>query len=312
MTTTDGSALERAFEDDRRYVWGLSYRMTGSAADADDIVQETFARALEHRPDESRPLRPWLTRVALNLARDQLRRRKRRGYDGPWLPTPLHDEELTEIDLPDDAPSAEARYELHESATLAFLLALEALTPGQRAVLLLRDVLGWNVRETAEALELREGNVKTTLHRARAAMRDYDEERSALDEEGRRRAEAALERFLEAVGSGDEEQLLALLRDDVRIVTDAGGVYSAARKVVTGAHDVAALLRGVLKKGPPIEALDVLRVNGQGAVLTHQAPRRPRDAPRTLLTLDVGRDGLVRSVFTVSTPAKLARVSRRG
>lgn len=308
MTSEPESALERAFEDDRRYVWGVSYRMTGSAADADDIVQETFARALAHKPDEERPLRPWLTRVAVNLARDQLRRRKRQAYDGPWLPTPLLDDELARVDLPDDAPSAEARYDLKESATLAFLVALDELSPRQRAVLLLRDVLGWNVRETAGALDMSEGNVKTTLHRARAAMRDYDEGRASFDEEALARAEQALERFLAAVGSGDEAALLELLAEDARIYTDGGGVYAAARNVVRGARDVTTLVFGVLKKGAAVEAIDVLRVNGHGAVQTHHTPRREREAPRVLISLDVDRHGKVRNIFSVSMPEKLARV----
>lgn len=305
MTT---SPLERAFTDDRRYVWGLSYRMTGSAADADDIVQETFARALEHEPGEDRPLRPWLTRVAVNLARDQLRRRKRHGYPGPWLPTPLDDDELDRVDVPEDAPAADARYVLKETATLAFLVALEELKPQQRAVMLLRDVLGWTVRETAEALELSEPNVKTTLHRARAAMKGYDEGRVAACEGSLARAEEALGRFLQAALSGDEQALLAVLAEQVRCTSDAGGVYWAARNIVAGPKRVAALLLGILRKSPHLERAELVRVNGMPAVLATYAPVGPRQAPRVLLTVDVDASGLVRSIFTVSAPDKLTRV----
>ncbi|MCA9513264.1 MAG: sigma-70 family RNA polymerase sigma factor, partial [Myxococcales bacterium] len=131
--------LARAFERDRRHVWGLCYRMTGSAADADDLVQDTFERALTRPPaDLSRGLRPWLTKVALNLGRDALRRRQANSYVGPWLPAP--------IEIGDEPPCAEAwteegastagRYDLMESVSMAFLVALEALSPKQRAVLL--------------------------------------------------------------------------------------------------------------------------------------------------------------------------------
>jgi RNA polymerase sigma-70 factor, ECF subfamily len=169
-------AVADAFREQERFLWGLAYRMTGIAADADDVVQETFARAIEHPPPRvDEPLRPWLTRVALNVARDALRRRKRRAYVGPWLPSPVETADLDE--LPESAPGADVRYDLRESASYAFLVALEALTPQQRAVLLLRDVLDYSVHETAEALSLTEGNVKTTHHRARRVMEGYDAER---------------------------------------------------------------------------------------------------------------------------------------
>ena len=140
---------------ERRFLIGLCYRMTGSAADAEDVVQETFARALERPPARTdAPWRPWLVRVALNLAKDELRRRKRRGYKGPWLPEPIEDSEWIE---PSHEPQSTAgRYELLESVSFAFLLALEALSPAQRAVLLLRDVFEYTGAETAEALDLSE------------------------------------------------------------------------------------------------------------------------------------------------------------
>src|SRR5262249_9608157 len=139
--------------------------------DADDLVQETMLRAIEKPPPDSNEMRPWLVRVAMNLARDHLRRRKRRAYVGPWLPSPVDDDAL---EIPVEAAGAEGRYDLLESASLAFLLALEALSPKQRAVLLLIDVFDYSVRETAEALGLSESNVKTTHHRARRALEGYD------------------------------------------------------------------------------------------------------------------------------------------
>src|SRR5262249_13064147 len=141
----------RWFDEHRLFLWGLCYRITGSAADADDVVQDTFVRALQssrERPDDPRR---WLTRIAVNAARDVLRRRKRRAYVGPWLPTPI---ETASDDVPPSHEPAlhgehtlEGRYDLLESVSLAFLQALEALTPTQRAVLLLCDVFDYSAAE---------------------------------------------------------------------------------------------------------------------------------------------------------------------
>src|SRR5215467_16135557 len=155
------------YEGNRSYLWGLCYRMTGNASDADDLVQETFVKALEHPPKRTDlAMRPWLVRVALNLSRDLLRSRRRRQGD-VWLPSPVPSEEL---DTPPsfepaatESDSPMARYEMLESVSFAFLLALEALTPAQRAVLLLRDVFEYSSAEAAEALDLSEGNVRVHL-----------------------------------------------------------------------------------------------------------------------------------------------------
>jgi RNA polymerase sigma-70 factor (ECF subfamily) len=165
------TAYAETLETDRRLLWGLCYRMTGNAADADDLVQETFVRALERPPRRTdEPMRPWLVRVAMNLSRDLLRRRRRRDYAGPWLPSPVETDEESLPSYEPAAPSEDspaARYDLLESLSFAFLLALEALTPQQRAVLLLRDVFDYSTAETAAALDLTEANVKVTLLRAR-------------------------------------------------------------------------------------------------------------------------------------------------
>lgn len=125
------------FDAEHRFVWALCYRMTGNAADADELTQETFVRAMESPPARTAaPWRPWLVRVATNLARDRLRRRRRGGYRGTWLPSPIEtgDEEPPAYELPPESSSpTEGRYELIESVSYAFLLALEALTPQQRA-----------------------------------------------------------------------------------------------------------------------------------------------------------------------------------
>ncbi len=141
MHSTDYQAL---FSSHRDHLWGLCYRVTGNAADAEDLVQETFARALERPPaDTSRPWRPWLATVATRLSIDALRRRRTRKYVGPWLPSAIETPPgATAGELATTQVDAETRYGLRETVSLAFLVALEELTPAQRAALVLRDALG--------------------------------------------------------------------------------------------------------------------------------------------------------------------------
>ena len=246
--STDHAAL---FADERRLVWSLCYRMTGSAADADDLTQETFLRAIERPPARTdMPWRPWLVRVAMNLARDALRRRRRFAQRQPWLPSPIEtgDESAPPAyELPPESGSpTEGRYELLESVSFAFLLALEALTPGQRAVLLLRDVFDYSVRETADALGMNEPAVKTAHHRARRAMAGYDRERCVPTAARQARTSDALWRFMTALQADDVPALEALLAEGVRSISE-GGEFAAAHNVVKGRHRVLRLMRGLMR-----------------------------------------------------------------
>jgi RNA polymerase sigma factor (sigma-70 family) len=290
-------------DEHREFLWGLCYRMTGSAAEADDLVQETFARALEKPPKTDRPLRPWLTKVSMNLARDALRRRKRAAYDGPWLPAP--------IDTGDEAAaveplSTEGRYDLLESVSFAFLLALEALTPKQRAVLLLRDVFDYSVRETAGALAVSADDVKTSHLRARRAMEAYDRERSVPTREARARNLVALNKLVEALLSNDVTQVEALLSAQVKHLSDGGSQYAAAKKLLVGPASVGLfLLRITQMRGPPAHA-EVRWLNGAPSLIVqYDGPQKPKQAPRTTLTVDTDAAGKIRSVHAVLTDAKL-------
>lgn len=204
--------IAAAFAEHERHLWGLCYRMTGLAADADDLVQETFLRILERPPREpGKPLRPWLVRVAMNLARDQLRRRRRRGYAEPWLPGPVVTPAEDEPPDGDAARSPEDRYGMRESLGLAFLLALEALTPRQRAVLLLREVFDYSVRKVAGVLGIGPSHVKVLHHRARRRMADYDRTRRPPDRPSTAEIRSALAALLAAVARGDLAAVESLL-----------------------------------------------------------------------------------------------------
>lgn len=285
-----------------RFLWGLCYRMTGVAADADELVQETYVRELEAKPSADAPIEPWLTQVALNLARDRLRRRKREAYIGPWLPSPV------ELDAP-TAPSAAARYEQLESVGIAFLLALEALTANQRAVLLLRDVFDHSVAQTARALKLSEPNVKTTLHRARKVMAAYDAGRVPFTAEVQQRTRLALEAFFSAIVTNDTDALTRLLRADVQELSDGAGQYFAARVPVIGRDRVVLFNKRLLQvRGMPA-TLEVRTVNGLPAFLItfdHSPHSHP---PRALISGTIDPGGQISSLFTVVADAKLSHLA---
>ena len=294
--------MQAGVEAHRDWLWGLAYRMTGVAADADEIVQDTFLRAVERPPDGSRPLRPWLTTVTLNLARDRLRRRRRARYVGPWLPAPVPDEAL---EPPSDTPGADAQLMTRESASFAFLLSLEVLTSNQRAVLLLREVLGLDVAETAALLGMREGNVKVTHHRARAALAA-----GAADPRQGRAGEPAdlalLAALLGAIGRGDAAAAAALLAPDAVAMNDGGGVYLAARVPIRGAAKIAAFFTHV-SRGAEGVRVGLGAYNGGPAVVLGLHSADPRRAPLTVVRAEA-KDGLITRLYWVLAPGKLTAV----
>jgi RNA polymerase sigma-70 factor, ECF subfamily len=302
--------VEREFEAHRRSLWALCYRMTGSASDADDLVQETFLRALE-RPPEARDdgWKRWLIRVATNLAIDALRRRKRRDYIGPWLPSPI--ETAGEADPPaheiaSAGSSTEYRYDLMESVSIAFLLALEELTPRQRAVLLLRDVFD-SVEETAAAIGLTAANVKVTHHRARRVINEYDARRVPRTSAQNPHAAVRLQEFLTHLQNQNVAGVEAMLAADVRLLSDGGGEYHAALNPVRGRDRVSRLLLSLTAKMETPTMFEVRMVNGEPALLV-ELPAAHGFAPRWVFRIDLDREGLVREVHAILASKKLSAI----
>ncbi|HXU35630.1 MAG TPA: sigma-70 family RNA polymerase sigma factor [Blastocatellia bacterium] len=301
-----------ALETDRRLLWNLCYRMTGSAADADDLVQETFVRAIEKPPRRTNePLRPWLVRVAMNLSRDLLRRRKRRHYLGPWLPSPVPTDEESPASYEPPAPrldSPAARYDLKESISFAFLVALEALTPSQRAVLLLRDVFDYSTGETAGALDLTEANVKVTLLRARRKMKEYDRNPGSLDATHQEATRRALEQFLLYLGTRDAEGIERLLAEDVISISDGGPDVNAARMPVRGRDKVLRLILGLAAKVLVEPRFTIQMLNGLPSISIEDLRSSATAATRYTVQVDVDDAGRIRRLYAVLAPRKLSAV----
>jgi RNA polymerase sigma-70 factor (ECF subfamily) len=301
--------VEALFRAERRRLWGLAYRLTGSADDADDAVQDAFVRLLaqgsERPPAEAAP---WLARVTANLGIDALRRRRRRPYTGPWLPSPVETPGPDPLDLLEGhGEGPEARYGRAESATWAFLLALEALPPRQRAALLLRDVVGSSARETADLLGISEGNVRILHLRARRALEAYDRSRCIPTAELLERHRVALQRFLGCLQAQDARGLEALLSESVETRTDAAGEYTALPAPLVGRARVARLyLRAALHRREGGTSHELRLVNElPAALVTLHRPVR-RQAPRSLLGCELDEDGRIGRIHAILAPRKLA------
>ena len=295
--------VSELYREHGKFLWALSFRMTGSAADADDVVQETFIRALA-REQPVAETRAWLTRVALNLATDVLRRRKRDGYVGPWLPSPVETPEAEVLE--EERP--EGRYAMLESVSFAFMLVLEQLTEKERAVLVLRDVFDYSVREAAGLLEMTESNVKTTHHRARAAIKGYDEVR-ATSKQRAGLAGAALRAFLAALAARDLPAIEAALASDARSLSDGGGEFIAARVAVIGAAKVARFYRNVSRGAmAPVHAR-IAWMNGLPALVLALPPRAPPFASRLVMQIEVDDTGAITTVYSQLATRKLTAVS---
>jgi RNA polymerase sigma-70 factor (ECF subfamily) len=210
----------------------------------------------------------------------------------------------------DGRETTEGRYDLLESVSFAFLLALEKLTPTQRAVLLLRDVFDYSVKETAGALDRSEANVKTTHHRARAAMEKYNRLRQPPTAARQAAAGAALQQFLERLNAHDVAGIEALLAEDVKTTTDGGGEFRSALKTIVGRDKVARFFLGIVGLTRDSD-VRLAQFNAAPAVVVDlRSMPKEKLAPRTVMTVDLDAAGRISNIYVVSATRKLTAVER--
>jgi RNA polymerase sigma-70 factor (TIGR02957 family) len=275
----------------RDLLFTVAYEMLGSAADAEDVVQETWVRWREVDRERVREPRAYLVRITTRLALNQLRTlsRRRESYVGPWLPEPL----ATTPDVAEDV-------ELADAVSFAMLVVLDRLRPVERAVFVLREVFGFDYPEVAEAVGRSPDAVRQVASRAR---RRLQEERPPPPREDERTAEV-MRRFREvARGEADLQDLLDVISPDVVLVTDGGGVRKAALRPIHGIEKVMRFLAATAAQLPNITG-DLALVNGQPAIVLE----RP-DGIDAVVTVRV-EDGRVTEIYMVRNPAKLARLTR--
>ena len=286
-----GSA--EVFQSHRARLFGIAYRMLGSRAEAEDLLQDAYLRWHQcHTEDIQSPI-AFLVTITTRLCLDRLRelKEKREHYVGPWLPEPIVD---------DDIRSPEMQRELADEVSVAFLTVLERLGTEERAAFLLHEVFDYDYSEVAQMLGKSEPACRQMIHRARARVRE-SRPRFSVTTESRERL---LEKFLAAAGTGDRKAVMALLAEEVEYMADGGGKVVAALKVLRGPERIGWLYHCIARRFIGLN-YRLIRVNGElGAVCTMDG--------NLFSILSFVTDGeRISRIYVIRNPDKLAGVALR-
>lgn len=283
-----------AFREHRRELFGIAYRMLGSVADAEDILQDAWLKwSAVDASDVDQP-RAYLARTVTNLSLNKLKSAtaRRETYVGPWLPEPLVS---TEQD-------ADREVEQTEAVSLAMLVVLETLSPLERAVFVLKEVFGFTFAEIADMLNRSESAVRQVAARARSHVRARRPRYDAPAETRRR----VTDEFLAACLGGDINQVMALLAPDVTAWTDGGGKIRAALRPLHGADKVARWILGVLASQVPGVRTSSVLVNGQPGLLVSAA-----GVLDNVVVADLNAEGRIEAIRLIRNPDKLQHITKR-
>lgn len=283
----------RQFNYWRRYLTSLAYRMLGSVSEAEDVVQDAYLRWHDADHLSVNDVRAYLTTVTSRLCLDRLRtaHRQREVYVGPWLPEPL----LETLDTPADSDG------LASDVSFALMLALERLSPLERASFLLHDVFGVEFGQVAISLKRSETSCRQLASRARKKVQDAHPRYSVVTEEHSQ----LTQRFFEAARSGDVAELQALLSESAILHTDGGGKRVAARRLIIGADKISRFFAGLARKSRSLNScwVNALIVNGLPGWLTIEHDGLPQ-----IMTLEIV-DSRIHSVYVVRNPDKLRHLA---
>lgn len=288
---SDSARRLEHFSVHRQRLFSIAYRMLGSAADAEDILQEAVIRWLQTSADVLSP-EAFLVTIVSRLCLNHLQsaRIKREEYFGQWLPEPV---------LTAEVATPSPLDEMDESLSMAFLVLLERLTPVERAVFLLREIFEYDYPEIAGIVDETPTNCRQILRRARQHLKG---ERARFDP-SRKKHEELLEQFRQANSSGNIDGLLAIMSEDIVLYADGGGKANAVPNPVFGSWNVARFLVGARQKLVPAELVSqMVEINGRPGLLGYV-----HGNPFGVVTIEVS-EGKISRVFVVTNPDKLARL----
>ncbi|MEV6227361.1 RNA polymerase sigma-70 factor [Saccharopolyspora shandongensis] len=296
MTDLSAHPDQQVFREHRNLLFSVAYRVLGSAADAEDAVQDAWIKWSATDRSQVADPKAYLARIVSNLALERLRsaRHKRETYVGPWLPEPI----LTGGDASESVADA-------ESVSMAMLVVLETLSPLERAVFVLKEVFDFSHAEIAEVVERSEAAVRQCAHRAREHVQAR-RPRFAADRSQQRNV---TERFLAAATGGDVNALMELISPEVTLWTDGGGKVRQALRPVVGAETVAgwfAAIGTVTYQGiePADMKAELVEINGGPGIL-FSGP----DRVIATVTFDFGADGRIAAIHNVANPDKLQAIA---
>lgn len=277
------------FKQYRARLFGIAYRMLGTHAESEDILQEAYIRWHQANVDEIETPEAWLVTITTRLSIDRLRKAstERETYIGPWLPEPL---------LISYAPTPEEELEFASNLSMAFMVLLERLSPVERAAFLLHDIFDCAYADVARIVGKTETASRQLIHRARERVR-ADKPRFQSDEMER---EKLIKKFAAAAETGDEQTLLALFSDEIVSISDGGGKVTAARKIIKDKAKFAHALSMFGKKyGGYFEQI-LYPINGEIGLLTFASGKI-----FSATTFEFAGDGKISAVYRVMNPDKL-------
>jgi RNA polymerase sigma-70 factor, ECF subfamily len=281
-----------AFDEYRKLLFSIAYRMLGTVADAEDVLQDAFIRWQQAPRGEIRSPKAFLVTIVSRLCITHLQsaRAQREEYVGQWLPEPV---------VTDAASDPTSAMWAGESISMAFLVLLERLNPIERAVFLLREVFEYDYAEIAAAVGRTETNCRQILRRAREHVHAA---RPRFTPSARKQTDL-LARFVHAATNGDLDSLVALLASDAELHTDGGGKAPALPNLVHGATKIArAILGGMAKFAPKTFVTRLVEINGEPGFVSYFNGK-----PAIALVLHIADDN-VQKIFAISNPAKLERL----
>ena len=287
--TRKSAEFDPVFESARARLFGIAYRMLGSKAEAEDVVQEAYVRWHQADRESIRAPEGWLVTAATRLAIDRLRSLKteREAYVGPWLPEPL---------MSDGPPPPDHHLDLASDLSIAFLVLLERLAPEERAAFLLHDVFDSGYTDIAEMLGKSEAATRQIVHRARARVRS-DHKRFHVTETAKA---GLLKRFIAAAEATDEAVLMQLFAPDATWTADGGGRTAASPHPIVGAERIAKLVASLQRRFRDTRGtMHVAEINGETGLVV-------RIGGRIAATISIATDGeRIQAVYAVVNPDKL-------
>jgi RNA polymerase sigma-70 factor, ECF subfamily len=291
-TMSDSPQMLAIFQEHRSLLFGIAYRMLGSVSEAEDLLQELFLRWQRQSAEEVKSPKAWLTTAITRMCIDHLRsaRKRREEYVGVWLPEPI---------ISSDADREDRSRALADSLSTAFLVLIEALSPAERAVFLLREVFEYDYSEIGKILEKTEASCRQMVRRAREHLAT----RESRFEANPAQNERLVQQFLDVCRNGDTSGLLELLSEDVVLYSDGGGKVAAAPTPVSGSGRVARFLIGVSKVGRSGRTTQFAVLNSAPGVLIF------RDGELSQTTSLEIVDGRIRAIYVVRNPEKLRHLS---